>query len=340
MSATALDPTLPSRPRFSGVLEVAKRLRRNPRVRGAMLGAFRWLQQRGVCITPNHFYWPIPDVTGLSARRWPSESQVVGVDLHLERQREFLDGVIARFANECEFPDAPTELSSEYHYNNGLFEAVDAEIAYSMVRWLRPRCIVEIGSGYSTRVMASALVRNFERYANDCHFVSIEPNPDAVLSRGFTGLTRVVPKRVQDAELDIPSMLNAGDILFIDSSHVVAVGSDVVYEFLEVLPRLRSGVVVHVHDIFLPADYPRDTVLDGLCFWSEQYLLQAFLSFNRDYEVLWSSSAMQSAYPADLARVFPRWEGSYERMPEAKRQFIPTMDGKRIWPSSFWMRRK
>jgi predicted O-methyltransferase YrrM len=251
---------------------------------------------------------------------------VVGVDLHLERQREFLDGVIARFANECEFPDAPTELSSQYHYNNGLFEAVDAEIAYSMVRWLRPRCIVEIGSGYSTRVMASALVRNFEKYANDCHFVSIEPNPDAVLSRGFTGLTRVVPKRVQDAELDIPSMLNAGDILFIDSSHVVAVGSDVVYEFLEVLPRLRSGVVVHVHDIFLPADYPRDTVLDGLCFWSEQYLLQAFLSFNRDYEVLWSSSAMQSAYPAELARVFPRWEGSYERMPEAKRQFIPTLD--------------
>lgn len=340
MAATSLDGALHAGPSGPGVLNLAKSLRRNPRVRSALLGVFRFLQQRGVCITPNHFYWPIPDLAGLSRRVWPVESQLIGFDLRFERQCELLEQVISPFKKEWAFADAPQASASEYHYNNGLFETVDAEVAYSLTRWLQPRHIVEIGGGYSTRLLAEAIVRNYEEQGEDCEFISIDPNPDPVLRRGFAGLARVVPCRVQDAAVDIAGMLGQGDILFIDSSHVVAVGSDVVYEFLEVLPRLRSGVVVHVHDIFLPADYPRDSVLNGLCFWSEQYLLQAFLSFNRDFEVLWSSSAMQAAHPRELALTFPSWDGSYERMPAEKRQFIPTADGKRVWPSSFWMRRK
>jgi len=94
-----------------------------------------------------------------------------------------------------------------------------------------------------------------------------------------------------------------------------------------------------MHDIFLPFEYPRKAVLKNLWFWSEQYLLQAFLSFNAQFEVLWSASAMQSAYPDVLEQCFPRWKHSYCDIPEAKRRFVPTIDRDHVWPSSFWMRR-
>jgi hypothetical protein len=114
----------------------------------------------------------------------------------------------------------------------------------------------------------------------------------------------------------------------------------VVHEYLEILPRLNRGVLVHAHDIFLPTDYPREAVLNHLCFWSEQYLLQAFLAFNRDFEVIWSSSAMQLFHREALEQAFPAWRTSYRNMPLETRRFVPSIDQQRVWPSSFWFRRK
>ena len=133
--------------------------------------------------------------------------------------------------------------------------------------------------------------------------------------------------------------LEAGDILFIDSSHVVSVGSDVVHEILKILPKLKPGVLVHVHDIFMPADYPEKFVMTNLCFWGEQYMLEAFLSFNRAFEVLWASSAMQFYHREALERHFPAWVGSFERMSPAMKVFTPTLDGKNVWPCSLWMQK-
>jgi len=117
---------------------------------------------------------------------------------------------------------------------------------------------------------------------------------------------------VEDVELEFFSQLGSGDILFIDSSHTVKIGGDVNYLFLEVLPRLKPGVIVHVHDIFFPFDYRRDWVLDELRFWTEQYLLQTFLSFNSEFEVLISNSYLSHYYSEDLKAAFPRltsWGG-------------------------------
>jgi len=147
----------------------------------------------------------------------------------------------------------------------------------------------------------------------------------------------VIPRPVEDLDLELFRNLAANDVLFIDSSHVVKTGSDVVREYLEILPALPPGVLVHVHDIFLPWDYPRDLVVKNLCFWSEQYLLQAFLSFNSSFEVIWASSAMQAFYPRALESAFPYWKDSYQRLPKFERRFVPTLDGRRVWPSSFWM---
>ena len=117
---------------------------------------------------------------------------------------------------------------------------------------------------------------------------------------------------MEDLDLEFFSQLDSGDILFIDSSHTVKIGGDVNYLFLEVLPRLKPGVIVHVHDIFLPFDYRRDWVMDELRFWTEQYLLQAFLSFNSEFEVLMANGYLAHRYVEDLKATFvnsPWWGG-------------------------------
>jgi predicted O-methyltransferase YrrM len=318
---------------------LARRLRENETIASLMTGSFRILQRIGISVTPNHFYWPIPDVAELEKREWPAELPTETFDFRLDRQVNLLHKLAAEYGSEWVFPDQSGRRLGKYHYNNGFFESVDAEIAYSLVRLFKPRRIIEIGTGFSTRVLAAALKANLDRDGAAGELVSIDPIPERLPQNGFSSLVRVMPRRVQDVDLGIFQSLGENDILFIDSSHVVATGSDVVREYLEILPSLRSGVLVHVHDIFLPSDYPREAVLKNMCLWSEQYMLQAFLSFNSSFEVVWASSAMQSFQRHELDAVFPRWKTSYEAFAKSQRRWVPSRDKKRTWPSSFWIRR-
>jgi predicted O-methyltransferase YrrM len=333
-----LAPATLDRPRESAVKRVimgcARKLHDFPLFFSGMVKTFRGLQRLGINVTPNHFYWPIPDVSELEKREWPIYPCSRHFRLDLNKQMDFGWQLSSRYAAECQFPSEPADHS--YHYNNGYFEAVDADMAYCMARHYKPSRVIEVGTGYSTRVLAAALGKNRERDDIQAQLISVDPFPERFSENG---LVVQIPRAVQDVNVEFFDCLESGDILFIDSSHVVAVGSDVVRLYLQVLPRLKPGVVVHIHDIFLPSDYPRDAVLNKLWFWSEQYLLQAFLAFNNEFEVLWGSSAMQIHCPWVLERCFPRWRDSYTRMPESKRRFVPTMDGARVWPSSFWMRR-
>jgi Methyltransferase domain len=208
-----------------------------------------------------------------------------------------------------------------------------------MVRHYKPRRIVEVGGGYSSRVMAAALDVNFKQDGVRGELVTIDPYPDRMPQKALSDRLTLITQTVQDVELDIFLSLESGDFLFLDSSHVVGIGSDVVREYLEIVPRLAGGVLIHAHDIFLPSDYPREAVLHNLAFWSEQYLLQALLMFNPQFEVLWGSSSMQSRATTALENAFPHWQNSYRKMPQKKRRFLPTRDGDRVWPSSFWMRK-
>ena len=319
---------------------VLQRMWWSPRIQPWVVRMFSALQSAGISVTPNHYYWPIPDIGELRAREWPLARSTPGVELNLESQRQFATRVVAAYAREGSFPSAPGQRGYEYHYNNGLFECVDAEVAYAMVRHFQPRRVVEIGGGYSTRLIAQALLRNAPAQAAPGELITIEPVPGEALRNGFPGLSMLIADPAQNVDLSLFASLNAGDMLFVDSSHVVRIGSGVCYECLQILPRLRPGVIVHFHDIFLPCEYPRQAVLDRLCFWSEQYLLQAFLAMNQEFEVLWSASAMQVFHPDDLLNAVPAWRGSYKRMPAEIRRFQPTLDGDRVWPSSFWFRRK
>ena len=150
--------------------------------------------------------------------------------------------------------------------------------------------------------------------------MAIEPYPSTELEAKLPADVELWRIPVQDVSLDEFGSLCENDILFIDSSHVCKIGSDVQFMFLEVLPRLRPGVVVHVHDIFMPAEYPKQWVLDWRRFWNEQYVLQAFLSCNTTFEVLWAGQWMHIKHPDLLMKAFPSYKAG-------------------VSPASFWFRR-
>lgn len=216
---------------------------------------------------------------------------------------------------------------------------MDAEIAYCLVRHLKPKRIIEVGGGYSTRVLAAALHANWRADGAGGELLTIDPFPDRFPKNRSSDRVRLIPAAVQNIDLNVFLSLESGDFLFLDSSHVVGIGSDVVREYLEILPRIHGGVLIHAHDIFIPADYPRPMVLETLSFWSEQYLLQALLMFNPVFEVVWGSSAMQTYQQEALELAFPHWQRSYRNMALEKRRFLPSPDGERVWPSGFWMRK-
>ncbi len=312
-------------------------------MRVTLSSLFKFVQaELGVSVTPQHFYFPVPSLKSFHGKDWSASRPCPAFDFRLAEQVDLLQNELLRYANECAFPEDQVRNGHNghngngFHFNNGYFERVDAEMAYSFVRQRKPERVVEIGSGNSTLVLASAMQRNADA-GFPGEFVAIEPTPPVYLQHGVPGLTRLISARVQDAPFDLFLRLKANDILFIDSSHVVSMDSDVLYECLAILPRLAPGVLVHFHDIFAPLDYPEKFVKTNLCFWTEQYLLEAFLSFNKAFKVVWASSAMQKSHPDVLRQAFPAWEGSFSRMPASQKVFAPTLDGKNVWPCSFWI---
>ena len=149
---------------------------------------------------------------------------------------------------------------------------------------LKPSKIFEIGSGYSTLLAAQAIKSNqLETSSYNCKHLCIEPYEMPWLER--SGVT-VLRERVEDVDKALFLELNANDILFIDSSHIIRPQGDVLFEYLELLPILNVGVIVHIHDIFSPRDYLKQWVVDEVKFWNEQYLLEAFLTCNRDWKII------------------------------------------------------
>lgn len=282
---------------------------------------FTMWESMGVHLTLNHFYWPVPDTRDLDERFFARRTGMPGVDMNAAGQLAMLDRIEGLRPQYTAIPLEATADPNRFHLLNGTFESVDAEVLYAMVRLHRPRKVVEIGSGNSTFLTAQALVENAAAGAPPAELVAVEPYPWPRLKAGFPGLTRIVEKKIQDVPLEEFTSLGGGDILFIDSSHVLKNGSDVQFEFLEVLPRLAKGVLVHLHDIFLPAEYPESWVKRDRRFWNEQYLLQAFLAFNSGFEVVWAGSWMHLTHPDRLAKAFPSY------------------DAKSVWPGSFWIRR-
>ncbi|MEV7008355.1 class I SAM-dependent methyltransferase [Streptosporangium sp. NPDC051022] len=237
---------------------------------------------------PGHFYSPLTaaaDVKrALDWKRTPGKDRVPGVDLREAEQT-------ALAADLAEELGAPFE-GPRYTPSNSMFCAADAAVYRSMLRHHRPRRVMEIGSGFSTAVALDTLDSSVE-------VTCVEPYPDRLLGLmrpGDSDRLTLLRVPVQDVPLETYAKLESGDILFIDSTHVAKAGSDVIWLFLQVLPRLAPGVVVHVHDVFWPFDYPDDWLREGRD-WNEDYFLHAFLVGNSGYEILLFSSWLWHEHP-------------------------------------------
>jgi len=292
-------------------------------LRGIIKKTFPFWEKFGVHVTPRHYHEPVPDTQTLKDYFGARHCELVGVELNEQEQLRLLLLFVSRFKSEYDsFPKEKFPWEPQYYVNGSLFQSVDGEILYCMIRHFKPRRIFEIGSGNSTCLSAQAVQKNREEdNSHQCELVAIEPYPNDILKAGFPGLSKLIARRVQDVPLSEFKKLTANDILFIDSSHVLKTGSDVQYEYLEILPRLNQGVIVHAHDIFLPAEYPEELVLKDHTFFNEQYLLQAFLALNSSFEVLWAANYIHQKHPDRLEAAF----SSFKRNER--------------WPTSFWMKK-
>ncbi|KPK76295.1 MAG: hypothetical protein AMJ79_07210 [Phycisphaerae bacterium SM23_30] len=284
---------------------------------------FAFWQRLGVNVTKKHFYSPIPDGRQLLGQGdlWEKESELIGLDMNPQGQLRLLE-VLASYKEEFDFAVHKTKTPHEFYLLNAAFSLEDAAVLHGMIRHFRPRTLIEVGGGYSTFVSARAGRLN-QKQGPPMRLICIEPYPRQTHLKGFAGLDELIVQKVEQTEISLFEQLQENDILFIDSSHVVRIGGDVNFLYLEVLPRLKKGVVIHIHDIFLPYEYPREWLIRRLHFWTEQYLLQAFLCGNQSFEVLFANHYMLSKHPEKMAEVFVR--------PAGYRQ--------RNIPNSFWIRK-
>lgn len=280
--------------------------------------SFPLWERLGFHITPVHFYEPIPDTRELRPEVWSAHTSLAGIDMNEASQLEVLRS-LAEFSGELADVGSAVQAPGVFHFNNGLFDHTDARMLYALLRLFKPTRVVEVGSGYSSLMAARALAQNREE-GKEGSLVCIEPYPREWLRTPLGGRL-LLEQPVQETPIDEFSSLAANDVLFIDSSHVVRIAGDVRFEFLELLPRLAPGVLVHVHDIFLPEEYPEKWVLKERRFWTEQYLLQAFLAFNNEFEVLLAGNWLRINHGELLVDALGELPPGYR-------------------PGSFWMRRR
>jgi predicted O-methyltransferase YrrM len=264
-----------------------------------------WLAYNlGYDVVPRTWTSPIPNLHALDPDIWERRSDLVGLaPMDARSQVDYLgselSGYIAEFSPPARKEDAEP---GRFYMENPSIGPVDADVLYAMVRRHKPRRLIEVGSGFSTLVIVEALARNRNEGA-ETEFVSIDPAPPAMLD-GAMGAAELRKVSATDVPLHTFERLGAGDMLVLDTTHSVRIGGEVNYLVLEVLPRLATGVLVHFHDIFFPWEYPRAWIERGL-YWSEQYLLQAFLAFNPTFKVLFAAHFLRQLEPERLGELVP-----------------------------------
>ncbi|MGD1282458.1 class I SAM-dependent methyltransferase [Mycobacterium seoulense] len=279
------------------------------------LGVFRKV---GVFPVLDHYYEPLFNPAHLR-KPLSDDRDLPSIDWNLAEQLDLLKKF--HFNDELiKFP-LGRQADHEYFYRNGFFESGDAEFLYNMIRLFKPKRIFEIGSGQSTLLAASAVAANRgENPGYQCEHVCVEPYEADWLEQLDVSVVR---KPVELIDPLLFRQLEKDDILFIDSSHMIRPQGDVLFEYFEILPILKSGVLIHIHDIFTPKDY-LDEWIQSVCFWNEQYLLEAFLSYNSEFKIIGALNFLKHHHTDALAAACP-----------VLRQELNSRE-----PGSFWLRRE
>lgn len=273
-----------------------------------------FLQKIGLNLTVHHYYSPIPDIKETSKlfnKLQESSKNIEGLTLSINEHIIFIEKVSG-------YIDEFYRSDDENILNNNSFRSVDAEIFYSIIRHNKPGKIIEIGGGVSSKIIVKALKLN--RSENfKCNYLCIEPFPTKELIKSLNGFGELIVEKIENIDVSVFENLGEKDILFIDSSHVVKPFNDVYFEFFKILPKIKKGVFVHFHDIYLPAEYPLKNIAKHHYFWNEQYLLHSFLLCNDSFKIIWGGSFAHLNSPELLERYFK----SYDKQKE--------------WPGSFWL---
>lgn len=315
---------LKARIRASG-RRVADRLVRSAhRIPGARSAADQLFELwYSLAVPPSHFYSPLPDIDGLEATRsrWYEPSDLPGIEIDEALQRACIERLAAFAPEQQALPSFEDIQAAGYGEGYG---PVEAMVLHAFVRDLKPRRVLEVGSGVSTFFILEATQRNAAETGWSADVTCVEPYPREGLQRLLRERgVRLVPDQVQDVPLDVFTALESGDLLFIDSSHVAKIDSDVNRLCLEVLPRLQRGVVIHIHDIPFPylTLAPTHPLHRLSLLWNEAAFVRAFLCGNRDFQILMSQSML------------------HEKSPDLLRRAAPTYDPARHYPDSLWLKK-
>jgi hypothetical protein len=279
----------------------------------------RWFGRRqepekpAVAFPDGHFYSPVVDPADVAARGreiWPEQPVALGIDWNDAFQARVLREFFPRHLEHYDYPETlpDTPELTQFFTRNSQFSWLDCRALFVLLNEWRPRRMIEVGSGYSTLLTADV---NRRFLGSAMEFTCIEPYPRPFLVRagGLPGVTRLLPQRVERTGLEPFLRLQAGDVLFIDSSHVAKTGSDVNFLVFEVLPRLAAGVRIHIHDIHLPHDYPEAWVVGERRSWNEQYVVRALLMYSRAFAVRFACRYVQHAMPDLVAKALAHPRG-------------------------------
>jgi predicted O-methyltransferase YrrM len=309
------------------IVQRLKRLARKPALIGHKVAL-----KVGLVVLPNHYYTPVADIEELRRTRnvWAHRSSMLGIDVDIEAQKNALRRTIKPF--EPEYRGNANYLEGAAKGFGPGYGYVEAQCFHGMVRSLKPRRIIEVGSGISTYCALKALALNAkEGSPGRIHCVEPYPRGTFLLDAASRSEVQLTRSQVQTLDPAFFQDLEAGDLLFIDSSHALKPGGDVFFLYLEVLPRLKPGVYIHIHDIYFPYLYQRD-LLQSMLQWSETALLQAVMTNNSRLAIVFCLSQLHYDAPEILGEVFPE----YRQQPASDGLTDLTTPGH--FPSSIYLR--
>jgi len=250
------------------------------------------------------YYSPIPSMEEIKEHNFnvPLPELLPAIDLNSNEQLDLLDS-FESFYKELPFTDEKSE-GLRYYYENDFYSYSDAILLYCMIRHLKPKRLIEVGSGFSSSV---TLDTNEIFMGNSINCTFIEPYParlESLLKNNDRKNVTIHKKRLQEVPIEVFKELGENDILFIDSTHVTKFNSDVNYVIHEILPVLAHGVHIHFHDVFFPFEYPQEWLLRGTA-WNEQYILRAFLEFNKEFKIIMFNTYLENMFEAKIKNRFP-----------------------------------
>jgi hypothetical protein len=253
---------------------------------------------------PGGYYSPIPSMEEIKEHNFnvPLPELLPGIDLNSNEQLNLLDS-FESFYKELPFTDEKSE-GLRYYYKNEGYSYSDAILLYCMIRYLKPRRLIEVGSGFSSSVTLDTN-EIFMGSSINCTF--IDPYParlESLLKNNDRENVTIHKKRLQEIPIEVFKVLGENDILFIDSTHVAKFNSDVNYVIHEILPTLAHGVHIHFHDVFFPFEYPQEWLLEGRA-WNEQYILRAFLEYNNNFKIIMFNTYLENMFEAKIKGRFP-----------------------------------